>query len=116
SDYAVSIPEIGTIRPDGTPIVVLTSNRTREIHAALNRRCLYHWLELPDVTREMEIILIHVPEAPKELALSVARAVARLRKLDLARPPGAAEAIDWCRALALLGASSLADNPELAMQ
>jgi MoxR-like ATPase len=116
SDYTVSIPEIGTVTPDGVPIVVLTSNRTREIHAALNRRCLYHWMELPDVERETEIILIHVPEASKELARSVARAVARARQMDLVRPPGAAEAIDWCRALALLGASALEDNPDLARQ
>ena len=116
SDYTVSIPEIGTVSPDGAPIVVLTSNRTREIHAALNRRCLYHWLDLPDVERETEIILLHVPEAPETLARSVARAVARVRQMDLVRRPGAAEAIDWCRALALLGATALEDSPDLARQ
>jgi MoxR-like ATPase len=116
SDYTVSIPEIGTVSPDGAPIVVLTSNRTREIHGALNRRCLYHWLDLPDVERETEIILLHVPEAPATLARSVARAVARVRQIDLVRRPGAAEAIDWCRALALLGATALEDSPDLARQ
>src|SRR5262245_39555259 len=105
SDYSVSVPEIGTIAAAEPPAVVVTSNRTRELHDALKRRCLYHWIEFPDVEREVEIILLRAPEVPAALARSVAEAVGRLRSLDLVKPPGAAEAIDWARALALLGAT-----------
>jgi MoxR-like ATPase len=104
SDYTITVPEIGTIAAAEPPAVVLTSNRTRELHDALKRRCLYHWIEFPDVARETEIIRLRAPEVPERLARSVAEAVAQLRELDLVKPPGAAEAIDWARALALLGA------------
>ncbi|HEY6030849.1 MAG TPA: MoxR family ATPase [Gaiellaceae bacterium] len=104
SDYTVTVPELGTIAAAAPPAVVVTSNRTRELHDALKRRCLYHWIEFPDVEREVEIIRLRAPEVPEKLARSVAEAIATLRDLDLVKPPGAAEAIDWARALALLGA------------
>ncbi|HEY6016950.1 MAG TPA: MoxR family ATPase [Gaiellaceae bacterium] len=104
SDYTVTVPELGTIAAAAPPAVVVTSNRTRELHDALKRRCLYHWIEFPDVEREVEIIRLRAPEVPERLARSVAEAIATLRDLDLVKPPGAAEAIDWARALALLGA------------
>ena len=104
SDYTVTVPELGTIAAAAPPAVVVTSNRTRELHDALKRRCLYHWIEFPDVEREVEIIRLRAPEVPARLARSVAEAIATLRDLDLVKPPGAAEAIDWARALALLGA------------
>jgi MoxR-like ATPase len=103
ADYSVTVPELGTIAADAPPAVIVTSNRTRELHDALKRRCLYHWIDVPDVEREVEIIRMRAPEVPAALAQSVAEAVARLRGLDLLKPPGAAEAIDWARALALLG-------------
>jgi MoxR-like ATPase len=106
SDFSVTIPELGTIRADEPPVVVVTSNRTRELHDALKRRCLYHWIDFPDVEREVAIIRLRAPEVPEALARSVSVAVERLRALELAKPPGAAEAIDWARALALLGADS----------
>jgi MoxR-like ATPase len=108
SDYTVTVPEFGTIAAAEPPVVVLTSNRTRELHDALKRRCLYHWIDFPDLEREVEIILLRAPEVPERLARSVAAAVASLRELDLVKPPGAAEAIDWARALALLGAEDAA--------
>ena len=108
SDSSVTVPEIGTITAEEPPAVVVTSNRTRELHDALKRRCLYHWIEFPDLEREVEIIRLRAPEVPHRLARSVAEAVARLRSLDLVKPPGAAEAIDWARALALLGADEAA--------
>ena len=113
AEYSVTIPEVGTISAGSPPIVVLTSNRTRELHDALTRRCLYCWIDLPDPHRELEILLLHVPEAAVALAQSVVEAVARLRALDLVKPPGLAEAIDWCRALALLGATDLETNGDL---
>ncbi len=103
ADSAVTIPEIGTITADAPPIVVLTSNRTRELHDALKRRCLYHWIDYPDLEREVAIIRLRAPEASEVLARSVAEVVARLRELDLAKRPGPAEAIDWTRALAAIG-------------
>ena len=105
SDFAVTIPELGTVRSDdgSAPVVVLTSNRTRELHDALKRRCLYHWIDFPSVEREAEIVRLRVPEAGERLSLSVAASIARLRGLDLVKPPGAAEAIDWAAALARLG-------------
>jgi len=106
SDFSVTIPELGTIRADEPPVVVVTSNRTRELHDALKRRCLYHWIDFPDVEREVAIIRLRAPEVPEALARSVSVAVERLRALELVKPPGAAEAIDWARALALLGAAS----------
>jgi MoxR-like ATPase len=104
SDFTVTVPELGTIAAAEPPAVIVTSNRTRELHDALKRRCLYHWIEYPDVEREVAIIRVRAPEASERLARSVADAVARLRSLDLVKPPGPAEAIDWARALALLGA------------
>ncbi len=107
SEFAVTVPELGTIAsPDQPPAVVITSNRTRELHDALKRRCLYHWIDFPDLEREVAIIRLRAPEVSDGLARSVAGAVARLRELDLLKPPGAAEAIDWAQALALLGAAS----------
>ena len=108
SDYTVTVPEVGTIAATEPPAVIVTSNRTRELHDALKRRCLYHWIEFPDVEREVAIIRLRAPEVPARLARSVAEAVGRLRELDLVKPPGAAEAIDWARALALLGAEDAA--------
>jgi MoxR-like ATPase len=113
SDYTVTVPEIGTIAADEPPVVVVTSNRTRELHDALKRRCLYHWIEFPDVEREAEIVRLRAPEVPARLARSVAETVAALRDADLVKPPGAAEAIDWARALALLGAEEAAGEAAL---
>jgi MoxR-like ATPase len=107
SDFAVTVPELGTIAAEEPPAVVITSNRTRELHDALKRRCLYHWIDFPDLEREVEIIRLRAPDVSEALALSVAQAVARLRGLDLVKRPGAAEAIDWAQALALLGADSV---------
>jgi MoxR-like ATPase len=107
SDYAVTVPELGTMTAEEPPAVVITSNRTRELHDALKRRCLYHWIEFPDLEREVEIIRVRAPGVSEQLARSVAGAVARLRELDLVKRPGAAEAIDWARALSLLGAESV---------
>ena len=107
ADAAVTIPEIGTITAEQPPVVVLTSNRTRELHDALKRRCLYHWIDYPDEEREVAIIRLRAPEASEALARSVAAVVARLRGLDLAKPPGPAEAIDWARAMAALGLGTM---------
>jgi MoxR-like ATPase len=104
SDYTVTVPELGTISAAEPPAVVVTSNRTRDLHDALKRRCLYHWIDYPDLEREVAIIRLRAPEVSERLAQSVADAVAQLRGLDLVKPPGPAEAIDWARALALLGA------------
>jgi MoxR-like ATPase len=104
SDFSVSVPELGTIAAAEPPVVVITSNRTRELHDALKRRCLYHWIEFPELAREVQIIKLRAPGISEALAESVADAVARLRDLELVKPPGVAEAIDWARALALLGA------------
>jgi MoxR-like ATPase len=104
SDFSVTVPELGTIAADEPPVVVVTSNRTRELHDALKRRCLYHWIDFPSLEREVEIVRLRAPDVPEALARSVAESVARLRALDLAKPPGIAEAIDWARALELLGA------------
>jgi MoxR-like ATPase len=107
SDYTVTIPELGTIAAAEPPVVVVTSNRTRDLHDALKRRCLYHWIDFPDLDREVEIIRLRAPGVSETLARSVAEAVERLRGLDLVKRPGAAEAIDWARALSLLGAESV---------
>ena len=106
SDFAVTVPEIGTIEAEVPPVVVLTSNRTRELHDALKRRCLYHWIDFPDLEREVEIIRLRVPGVSEQLARSVAATVARLRGLELVKRPGIAEAIDWAQALDVLGAGS----------
>jgi MoxR-like ATPase len=107
SDYAVTVPELGTIAAEEAPAVVITSNRTRELHDALKRRCLYHWIDFPALDREVEIIRLRVPDASEALARSVAFTVAGLRELDLVKRPGVAEAIDWAGALALLGVDSV---------
>jgi MoxR-like ATPase len=112
SDFQVSIPEIGTITAPAPPLVVLTSNRTRELHDALKRRCLYHWIGYPTAEREVEIVLIKEPGVSRALARKVVAAVHRLRELDLAKPPGVAETIDWARTLDLLGGTDL--DPQLA--
>jgi MoxR-like ATPase len=107
SDFQISIPEIGTIKADSPPLVVLTSNRTRELHDALKRRCLYHWIGYPAAEREVEIVLLREPGVAPELARRVVAAVHRLRQLDLAKPPGVAETIDWARTLDFLGETGL---------
>ncbi len=107
SDYQITIPEIGTIRAEAPPLVVLTSNRTRELHDALKRRCLYHWVGYPTAEREVEIVLIREPGVSKALADKVVAAVHRLRELELNKPPGVAETIDWVRSLDVLGATEV---------
>jgi MoxR-like ATPase len=107
AESAVTIPELGTRRAALPPVVVLTSNRTRDLHDALKRRCLYHWIEYPDTERVAAIIRRRVPAAAGPLAGQVARGVARLRDLDLAKPPGVAEAISWAEALVVLGAERI---------
>jgi MoxR-like ATPase len=107
SDFSVTVPELGTIAAPEPPAVVITSNRTRELHDALKRRCLYHWIDFPDLEREVAIIRLRAPLVSEPLARSVALAVARLRELDLVKLPGAAEAIDWAQALGHLGADSV---------
>jgi MoxR-like ATPase len=116
SDFSISIPELGTITAETPPLVVITSNRTRDLHAALTRRCLYHWIEYPSFEREVAIITRRAPEVGEPLARSVVRAVARLRGMRLIKPPGAAEAIDWARSLTIVGAESLAADPALVEQ
>lgn len=113
-DYGVTIPELGRFTSDEPPIVIITSNRTRELHAAVKRRCLYHWIDFPEAEREAEIIRIRAPEVSYELARSVADTAAQLRRADLTKYPGAAEAIDWARALALLGADQARGEAALA--
>src|SRR5215471_4823219 len=107
SDFQISIPEIGTIAADRPPLVVLTSNRTRELHDALKRRCLYHWIDYPAAEREVEIVLLKEPGVGEALTRKVVAAVQRLRELDLAKPPGVAETIDWARTLSFLGETDL---------
>jgi len=107
SDFQISIPEIGTIAAQSKPAVILTSNRTRELHDALRRRCLYHWIGFPTAEREVEIVLVREPGAAEQLTRKVVRAVHRLRELDLAKPPGVAETIDWVRTLGFLGETEL---------
>ena len=107
SEFAVTIPEVGRVEALSPPAVVVTSNRTRELHDALKRRCLYHWIDHPDLDREVEIVRVRAPHVGAALARDVAQAVARLRDLDLAKRPGVAETIDWANALAFLGAERL---------
>jgi MoxR-like ATPase len=102
SDFQVTIPEMGTVRATSPPIVVLTSNRTREIHDALKRRCLYHWIGYPDAARELEILRLRAPELAESLAEQIVRFVQKLRSADLFKLPGVAETIDWGRALLAL--------------
>ncbi|RIQ18810.1 AAA family ATPase [Jiangella rhizosphaerae] len=112
SDFTISIPELGTVRAETPPVVVVTSNRTREVHDALKRRCLYHWLAHPTFEREVAVIRRRLPGVSERLADDVARAVQRLRDADLLKPPGLAESIDWVTALTALGATEL--SPDLA--
>jgi MoxR-like ATPase len=107
SDFQITIPEVGTITAPHPPFVVLTSNRTRELHDALKRRCLYHWIGYPTVEREVAIVRERAPEIPVEVTTRVAEVVARLRQLDLIKHPGVAETISWARALAFLGIADL---------
>ena len=107
SDFQVTVPEIGTIRAELTPRVILTSNRTREVHDALKRRCLYHWIDYPTFERELEIVLTRVPAAPARLANQIVAFVHRLRDADLTKVPGVAETLDWASALLALGAAEL---------
>jgi MoxR-like ATPase len=111
SDFQVTVPEIGTIKADRPPRVILTSNRTREVHDALKRRCLYHWIDYPTLQKEYEIVLARVPAAPERLAREVVGFVHRLREADLTKVPGIAETLDWAAALLSMGARELA--PEL---
>jgi MoxR-like ATPase len=107
SDFQVTIPELGTISARQRPYVILTSNRTRELHDALKRRCLYHWIDHPSIEREIQIVELRVPGVPQRLAEEAARFAAELRSLDLQKPPGLAETIDWVRALTALGEQEL---------
>jgi len=114
SEFAVTIPELGRIAAIRPPAVIITSNRTRELHDALKRRCLYHWIDHPTLEREMEIIGVRAPEVSPALARQVAEAVARLRAMDVAKRPGVAEAIDWAHALAFLGVDGLDGDTAVA--
>mgnify|MGYP002620493900 FL=1 len=107
SDFQITVPEVGTIRAEAPPLVILTSNRTRELHDALKRRCLYHWVDYPDPDREVAIVLTRAPGVSEALTRKVVAAVNRLRSLDLAKPPGVAETIDWVRTLEVLGETDL---------
>jgi MoxR-like ATPase len=107
SDFQITVPELGTVRAVRRPFVVLTSNRTRELHDALKRRALYHWIDHPSLDREVEIVRLRVPGVPERLAAQAAAFVQGLRRLDLTKPPGVAETIDWAQALAALGSREL---------
>jgi MoxR-like ATPase len=107
SDFQITIPELGTIKTDKPPIVIITSNRTREIHDALKRRCFYHWIDYPDAERELEILKIKAPTAPETLSAQVVKFVQKLRKMDLFKQPGVAETIDWAHALTQLDCMTL---------
>ena len=107
SDFQITVPEIGTIQARRRPVVILTSNRTRELHDALKRRALFHWIDHPSLDREVEIVRLRVPGVPERLALQAAAFVQGLRRLDLEKPPGVAETIDWAQALAALGSREL---------
>jgi MoxR-like ATPase len=103
AESTVTVPEIGTLRATVPPVVILTSNRTRDLHDALKRRCLYHWIDYPDLEHATRIVRLRVPAAPEELVQQIASAVQRLRGIDVQKPPGVAEAIDWVNAAMLLG-------------
>jgi len=107
SEFAVTIPEIGRVAAEEPPAVIVTSNRTRELHDALKRRCLYHWIDHPSLEREVEIVRTRAPGVSEAMARDVAGAVARLRSLDVAKRPGVAETIDWANALSFLGVERL---------
>jgi len=110
SDFQISIPEIGTLKAEQPPVVVITSNRTREIHDALKRRCLYFWIDYPTVEKEYEIVLARVPEVPPALARQVTHYIAQVRGLDLYKLPGIAETLDWTRSLLALGQEELTEE------
>jgi MoxR-like ATPase len=110
SDYSVTVPELATFRAEVPPVVVLTSNRTRDLHDALKRRCLYHWISHPDFERELAILRVRAPEVPEVLARQVAAATEAVRAFELYKPPGVAETIDWALSLAALGRSTLDEH------
>ena len=110
AESTVTVPELGTLKAKQPPIVILTSNRTRDLHDALKRRCLYHWIDYPSLEHATHIVKLRAPQASKELAEQVAAAVARVRTLDLQKPPGVAEAIDWVKAAVLLGVTTLDES------
>ena len=110
SDFQVTVPELGTFKAATPPIVILTSNRTRDVHDALKRRCLYHWVDHPSFDREVSIVRLRVPQIAESLAKQVAAAVEHMRSLNLYKPPGVAETIDWATALAQLGARELNES------
>ncbi len=110
SDYTITVPELSTFRASEPPVVVVTSNRTRDVHDALKRRCLYHWIAHPDFDRELAILRVRAPDVPDALARQVAAAVESLRELELYKPPGVAETIDWANALAALGSTDLDEH------
>jgi MoxR-like ATPase len=107
SDFTVTVPELGTFRAERPPLVILTSNRTRDVHDALKRRCLYHWVDHPDFEREVAIVRLRVPDATEPIARQVSAVVAELRRRGLYKPPGVAETIDWAQAISVLGSSHL---------
>ncbi len=109
ADFQVTIPEIGTIAAERPPVAVVTSNRTREVHDALKRRCLYHWIDFPDYEKEVQIVLRRVPEAPEHFAAEIVRLVQALREEDLFKRPGVAETLDWTNALIALDRETLSD-------
>jgi MoxR-like ATPase len=107
SDFQITVPEVGTFRPDKPPVVVITSNRTREIHDALKRRCLYHWIEYPTFEKELAVLHARQPDTPEELARQVVGVVQQLRRMDLYKLPGVAETLDWAAALLALEQQTL---------
>ncbi|MCL1598520.1 MAG: MoxR family ATPase, partial [Actinomycetia bacterium] len=109
-DFQITIPEVGTVRAGSPPMVVITSNRTREIHDAVKRRCIYHWIDYPSIEREVAILHKKAPETSDRLSRELAEAMHKLRNLDLFKPPGVAETVDWARALQVLGEVQL--SPE----
>jgi MoxR-like ATPase len=114
SEFAVTIPELGPIAAEEPPAVIVTSNRTRELHDALKRRCLYHWIDHPALEREIEIVRTRAPEVPEALARDIATAVMRLRSFDIAKRPGVAETIDWAHAASFLGVEHLDEETAVA--
>ena len=116
SEFQITIPEIGTVGASAPPPVIITSNRTRELHDALKRRCLYHWIDFPGLDREVEIVAARAPEVPARLARSTSRVVSRLRGLELVKQPGVAETINWARALNQLGEHEVTgDNLDISL-
>jgi MoxR-like ATPase len=111
SDFQITVPELGTFKAEEPPIVVITSNRTREVHDALKRRCFYHWVDYPSAARELEIVALKLPELPARLSAEVVAFVERLRARDLFKLPGVAETLDWAQALQTLDCLEL--SPEL---